>query len=369
MKHSHVILALAGLLIVLVPSTFLANETEELLSKIDQLVQSDPKSYDHDLGGMVADQVRSGSSGIETELIARLSDPANTEHQLTIYVWLLGLTRNPAVSDELIELYKKTASETVQATCLRALATIGGEESGEFLLAALATTSDKMMRFNILNMLGQMQYEKALPYTQEILEADPVQYYWQSIFVFGKMGDIAVPFLLERLGASDRNVRANTINVLGQWLIPPEASSYIEKQYWKEEDKVLRGFQLSSLERTIFDLAQMRTTFERIAAKEQDSDLKKFASETIEMIDQAKFTAGAENKRISSESFQEQYTELFNSAGKKGDYEILSNSSSIDDEPKLKALRERILQRDSDEAFYDFQEINTIIRLNRLLKK
>ena len=37
-------------------------------------------------------------------------------------------------------------------------------------------------------------------------------------------------------------------------------------------------------------------------------------------------------------------------------------------EPQLKALRERILQRDSDEAFYDYQKVNEVIMRNRMIK-
>jgi hypothetical protein len=45
---------------------------------------------------------------------------------------------------------------------------------------------------------------------------------------------------------------------------------------------------------------------------------------------------------------------------------VLGNASTAADAPKLKALRERILQRDSDEAFYDFNKVNMIMFWNRL---
>lgn len=363
------ILTTASLMIALLPCLALASQNAELLAKIERLAMSDPNSFDHALGEIVADEIRFGSPAIANELIVLINDPSRTDQQLMMYAWALGLTRNQDAAKELITLYDRNDSEMVRANCLRALAAIGNETAGEFLLSTLNGTSDGTMRFTILNMLGQMQYEDALPSAMELLEADPAQFYWQSIFVFGKMGDKAVPFLLTKLGDRDRNVRANAINVLGQWLIPPEAAGPIEEQFWLEDDKVLRGFQLSSLERTIPDLDEMKATFERIAAKEQDPDLRTFANEAIEMIEQSQFTAGAENKRISAESFQQQYDELFNSAGKKGDYEILANSSSVNDEAKLKALRERILQRDSDEAFYDYQNINRMILLNRWLNK
>ena len=45
------------------------------------------------------------------------------------------------------------------------------------------------------------------------------------------------------------------------------------------------------------------------------------------------------------------------------------STGTVQDEPQLKALRERILQRDSDEAFYDYQKVNSIIMRNRLMEK
>ena len=44
----------------------------------------------------------------------------------------------------------------------------------------------------------------------------------------------------------------------------------------------------------------------------------------------------------------------------------LAASSAAEDEPKLKTLRERILQRNSDEAFIDYQRVNDAIIRNRL---
>jgi hypothetical protein len=75
------------------------------------------------------------------------------------------------------------------------------------------------------------------------------------------------------------------------------------------------------------------------------------------------------NKRIgySLTLFQHEYGRFFKSAGKKGDYKALASASTVEDEPKLKALRERILQRDSDEANYDYQKVNEIILMNRMV--
>jgi hypothetical protein len=94
----------------------------------------------------------------------------------------------------------------------------------------------------------------------------------------------------------------------------------------------------------------------------------KFARETLGNMDQMKadVVAFAQKKQSSAPSFQSEYIQLFKSAGKKGNYEALGVYSTAQDELKLKALRERILQRDSDEAFYDYQKVNGIIMRDRL---
>lgn len=79
-------------------------------------------------------------------------------------------------------------------------------------------------------------------------------------------------------------------------------------------------------------------------------------------------SAFAKTKKPSAASFKLEYAAIFKAAGVKGDYEKLGACSTVQDEPRLKALRERILQRNSDEAFYDYQKVNEIIMLNRMIK-
>ena len=322
-----------------------SDQVDDTMPKIETLAKSSAGKTDQTLVEDVIERIETDPANVSDKLISRLKDKNSTENQLAVYVWALGHTKDQSAVERLTQLYQENKSEIVKGNCLRALAMIGGQKAGEFILSTLDATSDKQMRFTLLNLLGQMQYERALPKTEEILRADPQQFYWQPIFVFGKMGDKAIPFLLTKISDKDRNVRANAINVLGQWLIAPEAAKPIEKQFWKENDKRLRELELSSLEKTIPDLAGLKSTFEQVTANEKDADLVKFAREAIDMINQSKFTSMADRKHISAESFQKEYTQLFKSAGKKGNYEILANSSSVNDEPKLKALRERILQK------------------------
>lgn len=355
--------------LVMVGAASSSGLADDILASLDRLARSKSDSVDRSLAEAIAEQMPSAPPEVTSRLIEKLKDPTSPEEHLTVYVWAVGLSGNRAAVDELIHLHKTNPSKMVTANCLRALGAVGGKAAGQHLLSTLDNTTDEEMRFNLLNLLAQMQHEEALPRTEEVLRADPQQFFWQPIFVFGKMGDKAIPFLLAKIDDTNLNVRINATILLGQWLIAPEAAKPIEAQFWKEDNQRLRQLQLSCLEKTVPDLAQLKSILEQVTAKEKDAKLAKFAREAIDMIDQSRFAPGAQTKKISSEAFQKEYAQLFKSAGKKGSYEILRDSSSVADEPKLKALRERVLQRDSDEAFHDYQKVNSIIMLNRILKK
>jgi hypothetical protein len=370
MAQKYLIIALIIIGSLAVTHTINADQTSDTLSKIERMV-SLGENAEPSLGKSVVDGIEKNSTKISKEIILKLKDKTITDNQLSVYVWALGLTKDQAAFSPIEEVYQQSKSDMVKGNCLRAFAMIGGKRSEELLLSALNATSDKGMRFNILNLLGQLQCEAALSNAEEILKQDPKELYWQSIFFFGKMGDKAVPFLLKRINDSDYNVRANAINVLGQWLIPSEAAKPLLDQFWTEKDEEIRGMTLRSLERTITDLNQMQTVFEEIVAKEKNDKFVVYARETLGNMDNMKsaIASFAEKKQITGSNFQSEYQLLFKSAGKEGNYENLAVTSSVRDEAKLKALRERILQRDSDEAFYDYQKVNDIIIRNRLARK
>ncbi len=347
----------------------LAASTDDTLSKIERMA-SPAGEEERSLGEAVVEGIEKNPAEVSKRLLPKLSEKNLPAKQLAVYVWALGLTRDKTAAGAIVELHRQSRSDLVKANCLRALATIGGKQAEEFLLSTLDATRDKEMRFNVLDLLAQMQCEAALPKTEEVLKQNPKEFYWQSIFVFGKMGDKAVPFLLKRINDTDRNVRENTIQVLGSWLIAPEAAKPFQEQFWSEKDAELRVVLLRSLGKVIADVAQVRTALEQIVAREKDEKLVKLAREGLDGIDEmkGKIASLAKTKRVSATSFQREYEKLFKSAGKKGDYKVLFSSSTADDEPRLKALRERILQRNSDEAFYDYRKINDVILLNRMIK-
>jgi hypothetical protein len=345
-----------------------AGQVEDVLSTIEQAASAEGEAPSS-VYEAAAEGIEKSPAKVSKSLLPKLRDKGLTERQLATYAWAIGLTKDPKAVDGIMDLHRRSEPSLVKVNCLRALATIKGKEAERYLLSVLDTTTDKEMRFNILNLLGQMQCETALPKMEEVLRQDPREFYWQSIFVFGKMGDKAVPFLLERVNNKDRNVRTNAINVLGTWLIAPEAVKPLQDQFWKETDNDLRGVILEGLLTITADPVQARSICQEVVTKEKNEKLVKTARKVIEGMDRMKVAvaSAAKAKQISKDAFEREYVGLFKSAGHKGDYKVLSAASTMEDEPRLKALRERILQRDSDEAFYDYQKINEIVVLNRMI--
>jgi hypothetical protein len=345
----------------------MAATADDIVTRIEQTA-SQGEQAEASLGRAIVEGIEANPAAVASRLTPRLKEKGLTETQLAVYVWALGLAKDKAAAKEIQELYRRSSSDLVKGNCLQALTEIGGKESEEFLLSVLQTTTDEGMRFNILNLLAQLQSEAVLPATDEVLRKNPDQYYWQSIFVFGKLGDKAVPFLLQRIKHPDRNIRVNTINVLGQWLIAPEAAQPFLEQYRAEQNEELRGMLLGSLERTMGDLGQLKAVFEQIVAWEKSPRLATFARETLENLPgyAAELETFKKMKKVAPEAFERAYAALYTSAGRDGSYDGLAFYSTVKDEGRLKSLRERILQRNSDEAFQDYQTVNDIIMRNRL---
>jgi hypothetical protein len=359
----------AIVIFLLMPLVAPAVQNASLTDDINRLASSSEYAG-RELGEAIAEKIGRDPGRSSKILLDAISKGNLNDKQLAVYVWALGLTKDANAIETIIGIHTRNKNELVQGNCLRALSQIGGVRAGNYLLSVLDSTSDKEMRFNIINLLAQMQFEPALPKAEYILKGDAKQLYWQSVFVFGQMGDKSVPLLLKNINDKDFNVRANSIHVLGRWLMAPEAAGQLESRYWVEQDKELRGLILSSLERTIVEFSKMKSVFKNVTDKEKDPDLKRFAQETLDNMGQlqSSITSFKKEKQISRTAFDREYAALYKTAGKKGDYKILASSSSYENEKQLKTLRERILQRGSDEAFYDYDKVNDIISKNRLAK-
>lgn len=314
-------------------------------------------------------RVRQDTGTAIAAILPKLTDPDVNENSLAMYVTVLGMTESPRVVQNICQVAKDKESADIRNRCWTALSRIGTDEAGSCLFSSLDYVSDKKERFEVFNALAEMQYEPAVPLALEVLESNAKEDYWRPIFVFGKMGDIAVPYLIDKVGDGNKDVRYNAINVLGQWLMAPEAAQPLEAQYWKEKDPIIRNLILSSLEKVSSDQKSLLAFMNEVKSKGKDKESKDFAKETIDLIknmsDQIKPVAAM--KTDSRELFEHSYREIWESYGSDGDYQALMTASTLDDEPDLKKLRERILQRNSDESFYDFNRVNDIIALNRIL--
>jgi hypothetical protein len=338
-----------------------------ILPQLDTLALLGEKA-DPALINEVVTYIESNPAEITNTLLPKLADTSLYERQKAVYVWALSLTKDRTTVDAIIDKHRKARTDELRGNCIHALATIGGEKAGEYLKALHDSEPDQERKFTLLSLLCQMQYEPVMPQMEEVLKQESKDGSWRPVFVFGKMGNKAVPFLLERINDKDRAIRANAINLLGLWMVPPEATKPLQERYWVETDTELRSTILGSMERMIDDLDTMKAFFEKVAAAEQDKQLADFARETLKMMDQLKSVvkAHADMKTVFSESFMQEYTKLLKSSGKEGSYETLAMSSSLTDEAKLNTLREQILQRDSEEAFFDYQKVSEIMIYNRL---
>ena len=349
-----------------VPSATPPPVDPKLLSDIEEMIanegQADPEVIDS-----IVKRVGEDPSAVVASILPKLSAGNLSESTQVVYAWVLGLAQDPAGIDPLVVLVKDSNSNWVKRNCFYSLGSIGGEKASEGMISILDDTTDKELRYEMLNVLASMQYESALPLMGEILEVDPNQEFWKPIFIFGKMGDLGVPYLLDKINDDDVNVRANSISQLGQLLIAPEAAQPLREHYWVEEDLGIRGLILSSLEMIAPDLETMQRFSEEVINKEKDPDLVNYAQETIDSLPdmRTRIDSFISEKNISAVDFKAAYKALYDNYGH-GEKESLASASTLADEAQLKKLRERILQRDSDEALYDYFEVNEIIRLNRL---
>jgi hypothetical protein len=365
-KRSAFVLLVSSLM--LGSSASVAQPADDLSRDVLKLVELGEKAPS-DLTDSILRRIESDPNAAYELLVPKLRDSGIPDTALLVYVWAIAHTGNVGAADAIINAAKARGdkSSKLKAAYAQALAELGGPKAGAFVLAQLDGTPEAETRFELFNVLGQIQYEPALPQTIEVLKVDPRELYWQPIFVFGKMGDVGVPFLIKQIDAEERNVRFNAIVVLGQWLMVPEASKPLQERFWKEDDVEIRQVILASLERTMTDLDAMAQFSREVVAKEKDESVRRFAQETLDCMEKER--AGLESfstsKKVDKAKFEAEYTSLFKSSGKSGSIFQLSDASERADELRLKKLRERILRRNSDEAFYDYQKVNGIILNNR----
>lgn len=356
----HALLLLGGLVCAVraaEPAATLAD-----LERLSALGQKAPES----LIESIFDRIGPQSTNLATVLLGRIDRSDLGEPTLGVYVWALGLCQDRRAVPALVRLADRAKAEPLKKSCFKALAAIGGQQSGDYLLARLEQTGGKPDYFDVLNLLAEMQFGPALPRAVELLDCNPRTEYWRPVLIFCKMGDQAVPLLLECLADRDWNVRANAAAILGQWLLAPEALGPLRERYWKEKDRDVRESVFKSITATASD-RQYADYLKEVIAREKDQRLLEGATNGLATF--AKEREGLltrhKKRRPSPAAFQKEYTLLYRSFGKKGNYEALDKASAPSDEPALKKLRERILQRNNDAAFDDYRRASKIIWLNR----
>ena len=369
MKQICILVALLSLALALFNNGNAAgNQQDPVITDIEEII-SQGESASLTTFQRVKDKIEENPKRILPLLLSKANTPGLREADLAIYIWAIGLTRSPKAIDDVIKLSSGKQSEILRGNTYKALASIGGVKAGEYLFNRLKGTSDQRMRYYLLDCLAQIQYGQAIPETVEILEKDPEKYYWQTIFVFGKYGDLAIPFLLEKIGDKDQNTRTNSIMVLGKWLVPAESLEPLKNQFWKEHDPEIRRLILSSIETVNSNLQDVQNFFEEVMHKDQEVNVVRFAEETVSNFDKVKnIIETYKSQKIQDRAaFASEYNKILRSFGKEGDYHVLGAGSIKEDEQRLKRLKEIILQRNSDECFYDYQKVNRIIILNRLI--
>jgi len=354
----------------------IGQNNNKLFSDIEEYIKAGP-SAPRELGQSIIDQIEASPSQAAKVLIEKLNTPGVSNESASVYVWAIGFTKDANTVDELIKISDAAAkSRLLKGNACQSLARIGGNKAGEYLLSEAKKAPDNkgsedesatIGKFDYLNLLAEMQYAQALPEMEGLLKLEQ-QYYWQSFFCFGKMGDKSVPYLLGKIDDPNKTVRFNCIAIL-QKLVPDKAAETLSRQYWKEKDPLVRNVILSTMETIVPDLKEMGSFFKEVAAKEQDEKLRQFAEEAVRNIVEIKKTVSdfkgkkSDNRTL----FETEYKALYKSAGSEGNFENLGMYSRAEDEPRLKKLRERVLFRNSDECFYDYEKVNKIIILNRLI--
>lgn len=298
---------------------------------------------------------------------SKLDNAVETDEALMIYAWGAGVARDEVAVDPLIALHGRTRSDMVRWNCKSALSGIGGEKAGRFLLSTLDGEADSNRRFETLNLLGEMQYVPALPSMVDLLKKEPKQFYMQSMLAIGKMGDVAIPFLLSKLADPDRNVRLNAALVAGNWMVAPESLDPLRLRFREEVDEEIREVLLSSFGMLHRDIPSGKAFFETAASEAKDPNVAEAyrKAAAISTAVEGELDAFRVGKGGAPGDFEIARQKLYRSAGQVGDYAALARTSRLSDEPKLKRLRERILKRNSKEALGDYRDVTRIIVFNR----
>ena len=79
----------------------------------------------------------------------------------------------------------------------------------------------------------------------------------------------------------NRNIRFNSIVMLGKWFLSYDSKEQLINQYWKETDSQIKLLILSSLEMLITNLSESKEFFNSVIQNESDPKARDFAQESL----------------------------------------------------------------------------------------
>jgi hypothetical protein len=195
----------------------------QLLADLEMIIANKGEA-ETEMTDSIKERIEENPSGAVTAILPKLSDINQSEEALAVYAWAIGWTGDASAIDPLSDLAQSTDSDRVKVNCINSLSNFQGRQAGEKLISLYEETTDPDQQYSILNALAEMQYEPALPLMGKTLEVDPNEEYWKPIFIFRKMGDLGVPYLLDKIEDQNKNIKTNAILLLSRWLIAPDAA-------------------------------------------------------------------------------------------------------------------------------------------------
>lgn len=367
-------------LFVIIASTFMlsaigvpAFDAGAFLERISKISPSSP----HSEMKAIAKIAEENGKAVTEAIVNRLSDKSIKDDDKVAYLWVLGLAKQESSVPMLLDIVKTSnPTSTLYHTSVRALTEIGGDEVGAVLLESYRQNKAKMsdeQRFSTMQALAMLKCASAVKDAEEFLKVDPERDYWQVYFIFGFFDDLAVPMLCEKLNDADGTVRTNALGAI-RFLMPnSEAlSKALLKRLESEKSPDIRYQLVETLEWNMLaiDEEKLNDVFSKLLEREaKDSAAARFMRETVESKgDMAKMR---EMFKPNAERFNAAYQKIINggmhfSGNREAAQDILRCASSSDI-PKLKELRRRVLYRQSDECFYDYQALTRIIQMVRVV--
>lgn len=353
-----------------------AFDAETFLGRVLKISESTPRE---ELKSMVKSAEENGKE-VADAVVSRLKGKDATDEDKFRYAWILGVAEQTSSVPALVEI-ASCANQTsmLYHAASQALARIGGDEAGAFLLKTYRQNRAAMgveSRFDAMQTLAMIRYAPALKDAEEFLRGDPDRYYWQVYFIFGFFDELAVPMLCEKLNDSDARVRTNALGAI-RFLMPESAAltEALRKRLETEKDADLRYQLVETLEWNLQGQGEkgdrrLKEIFRDLLKSEaKGTAAAKFMLETVKSKGDE---AAARRKKFTpnADKFNAAYRKILDGGVHiSGDRETLNDllyCATQGDLPKLKELRRTALFRQSDECFYDHKALTRLIQLVRV---